>query len=358
VRKTLGQHEIATVQTTEIDRSAGIVNLTTMLAHASGEWIASDWPVCPITDMASPQRMGTALTYARRYALFTLVGIAGEDDLDAPDLCYPGPSSTATVPARSAGNGRGSAFGKAMSAVLLGATLSASLRDMLLAEISAITSSELATRWAQDALPRKNSLMPADAKLVEDAFESMLSALAAPEPAAPESEQSLPPDAGSVVGAPVAQRVVPDDGAVRSTAKHSEGNAAASVDKRALSIAAPRRYRDREHLRSIVKMPCLVCGRKPSDPHHLRYPQPRALGRKASDEFAVPLCRMHHRELHRAGDERAWWKVAGIDPLKVARKLWKEARVNGGRITSSLPSQPGDPEQISESHDPSSSAPA
>src|ERR1700756_4910137 len=86
VRKTLGHHEIATVQTTEIDRSAGMVNLTTMLAHAPGEWIASDWPVCPIADMASPQRMGTALTYARRYALFTLVGIAGEDDLDAPHL--------------------------------------------------------------------------------------------------------------------------------------------------------------------------------------------------------------------------------------------------------------------------------
>src|SRR5215831_14053224 len=90
VRKTLGQHEIATLQTTEIDRSAGMVHLTTMLAHASGEWIASDWPVCPIADMASPQRMGAALTYARRYALFALVGIAGEDDLDAPDLCFAG----------------------------------------------------------------------------------------------------------------------------------------------------------------------------------------------------------------------------------------------------------------------------
>src|SRR4030095_12942974 len=90
VRKTLGQHEIATVQTTALDRAAGLINLTTMLAHASGEWIASDWPVCPVTDMASPQRMGAALTYARRYALFTLVGIAGEDDLDAPDLCFPG----------------------------------------------------------------------------------------------------------------------------------------------------------------------------------------------------------------------------------------------------------------------------
>src|SRR6266436_175195 len=86
VRKTLGRHEIATIQTTAVDPLAGTINLTTMLAHASGEWIASDWPVCPVADMAAPKRMGAALTYARRYALFTLVGIAGEDDLDAPDL--------------------------------------------------------------------------------------------------------------------------------------------------------------------------------------------------------------------------------------------------------------------------------
>src|SRR6266542_6398757 len=92
VRKTLGQHEIATVQTTAIDHAAGMVNLTTTLAHASGEWIASDWPVSPIAETANPQRMGAALTYARRYALFTLVGIAGEDDLDAPDLCDGSPS--------------------------------------------------------------------------------------------------------------------------------------------------------------------------------------------------------------------------------------------------------------------------
>src|SRR6266852_1886194 len=93
VRKTLGQHEIATVQTTAIDQASGLVNLTTMLAHSSGEWIASDWPVCPIAEMVSPQRMGAALTYARRYALFTLVGIAGEDDLDAPDLAAGGPGA-------------------------------------------------------------------------------------------------------------------------------------------------------------------------------------------------------------------------------------------------------------------------
>ena len=89
VRKTLGQHDIAVVQTTAFDQTAGIVNLTTVLAHASGEWIASDWPVCAISETETPHRMGAALTYARRYALFTLVGIAGEDDLDAPDLITP-----------------------------------------------------------------------------------------------------------------------------------------------------------------------------------------------------------------------------------------------------------------------------
>src|SRR6516165_232273 len=106
VRKTLGQHEIATVQTTAIDHTAGMVNLTTTLAHASGEWIASDWPVCPIAETANPQRMGAALTYARRYALFTLVGIAGEDDLDAPDLCD-GPRSPTTSAERSLKAGHG-----------------------------------------------------------------------------------------------------------------------------------------------------------------------------------------------------------------------------------------------------------
>jgi hypothetical protein len=86
IRKSLGRHEIATIQSTGIDKEAGLLRLTTILAHSSGEWISSEWPVCPISDIASAQRMGAALTYARRYALFTLVGIAGEDDLDAPDL--------------------------------------------------------------------------------------------------------------------------------------------------------------------------------------------------------------------------------------------------------------------------------
>jgi hypothetical protein len=106
----------------------------------------------------------------------------------------------------------------------------------------------------------------------------------------------------------------------------------AANDKTVPAVAAPRRYRNREHLRSVAKQPCLICGRKPSDPHHLRYLQPRALGRKTSDEFAVPLCRVHHRAVHRARDERAWWQAAGIDRIKIARKLWKDARINEGRV--------------------------
>src|ERR1700726_4410780 len=105
VRKTLGEHEIATVQTTAIDQAAGIVNLTTVLAHSSGEWIASDWAVCAVAETARPHRMGAALTYARRYALFTLVGIAGEDDLDAPDLISPSRPSSGRDRRPSRGNG-------------------------------------------------------------------------------------------------------------------------------------------------------------------------------------------------------------------------------------------------------------
>jgi hypothetical protein len=106
VRKTLSQHEIATVQTTSIDEAAGIVRLSTVLAHASGEWIASDWPVCPIAETERPQRMGAALTYARRYSLFALVGIAGEDDLDAPDITEPNPEiESLSVNSKTASNG-------------------------------------------------------------------------------------------------------------------------------------------------------------------------------------------------------------------------------------------------------------
>src|ERR1700723_901250 len=110
VRKSLGQHEIATIQTTRIDEAAGQIRLTTLLVHASGEWISSDWPVCASSETAAPHRLGAALSYARRYALFTLVGIAGGDDLDAPDLVAPTPQTKPSGPERTrrsmAPNGR------------------------------------------------------------------------------------------------------------------------------------------------------------------------------------------------------------------------------------------------------------
>jgi ERF superfamily len=327
VRKALGQHEIATLQTTAIDQSAGMVHLTTMLAHASGEWIASDWPVCPIAETANPQRMGAALTYARRYALFTLVGIAGEDDQDAPDLCEAPRSQTSSadehplmprdgqprVPPRRPGNGqrRNSMHGERPAP--LEPEQSAALRERLLSELGTITSADLAAIWAQEALPAKNSLTAADAKLVEDAFEHRLSDLA-PSQTAEAADDAAPSTDVDLVGA---------------HAMLSKGSGELDQpNKSALLLARPRRYRNREHLRYVAQQACLICGRKQSDPHHLRYLQPRALGRKASDEFAVPLCRSHHRAVHRAGDEQAWWKAAGIDPVKIAHELWKQTRLN------------------------------
>jgi hypothetical protein len=105
------------------------------------------------------------------------------------------------------------------------------------------------------------------------------------------------------------------------------------IDKSALAIGNTRRYRDKAHLRFVAKEPCLICGRKPCDPHHLRFAQNRALGRKVSDEFTVPLCRTHHRALHRAGNEALWWQTAGHDPVKAASKLWEETRVRGDAAT-------------------------
>src|SRR5208282_3066999 len=96
------------------------------------------------------------------------------------------------------------------------------------------------------------------------------------------------------------------------------------IDKTVLAFPEPRRMRDRDHVRYVAKQPCLVCGRQPTDPHHLRFAQSRALGRKVSDEFTVPLCRGHHREVHRCGDEAAWWQKAGLDPTIAARALWLE----------------------------------
>jgi ERF superfamily protein len=254
VRKTLGQHEIATLQTTAIDQTAGMVHLTTTLAHASGEWIASDWPVCPIADTANPQRMGAALTYARRYALFTLVGIAGEDDLDAPNLCD-GPLSAAERPFKPMDNGSRMPLQtpsnehardgrKGGVPITLDPEQSAALREKLLTDLGTITSADLAAAWAREALTAKNSLTLTDAKLVEDAFERRLSELSSSEAATPSNDNPSVPQ----VGGPQ----------VIATAESTDAGQAKGIDKSILTVAAPRRYRNREHLRYVAQQACLA----------------------------------------------------------------------------------------------------
>jgi hypothetical protein len=100
----------------------------------------------------------------------------------------------------------------------------------------------------------------------------------------------------------------------------------ASINKSELTLGEPRRRRDKDHLSFVASQACVVCGRRPCEAHHLRFAQPRALGRKVSDEFTVPLCRLHHRELHQFGSEARWWKNARIDPVPIARELWDSSR--------------------------------
>ncbi len=190
------------------------------------------------------------------------------------------------------------------------------MRDRLLVAVADLQSGESAAVWARDALAAKNTLTASDAKIVEDAFEHKLTEFSQ------SGDNQERPDA-DVVGSQSA--AIQQDGPPPDAL---DGEQPAGIDKSVLSVPEPRRYRNREHLLFVARQPCLVCGRKPSDPHHLRFMQPRALGRKVSDEFAVPLCRGHHRAAHRAGDEQPWWQAAGIDPVKIARKLWKQSRGN------------------------------
>jgi len=191
VRKCLGQHEIATVQATAIDGKSGLIRLTTTLVHASGEWVSSDWPVCPVSETAAPHRLGAALTYARRYALFTLVGIAGEDDLDAPDILPAGGlSGSQDRPLRPCQEGGGTqAAGRPLHAAekrarsersrppTLSAEASADLRRRLASEIEQLEDIGVLASWAHNGLPLKNQLSKADAQAIEDAFTTRLNQL-------------------------------------------------------------------------------------------------------------------------------------------------------------------------------------
>jgi hypothetical protein len=209
------------------------------------------------------------------------------------------------------------------------------LRERLLGEIAGLNEADPAVSWAKGVIAAKNSLIAADARIVEIAFEHRLAGLS--DAAAPDEQAR-----------PRAEQIESDAG-VAAPRIDLQGDAkAASIDKGALAIAEPRRYRNKEHLRFVATKACVICGRKPSDPHHLRFTQPRALGRKVSDEFVVPLCRTHHRAVHRVGNELNWWKEVGIEPIKVARSLWNETR--GTRRTNRLEDvDPGPPESASAS---------
>ena len=350
MRKALGGHEIATVQTTAIDQEAGLIRLTTTLAHSSGEWLSSEWPVCAIRETAAPRRMGAALTYARRYALFTLVGIAGEDDLDAPDLNgkvdaaaniapavsakvdvaaetepakapYQRPTATTAASATSATSATITVARKEKAIrparTMLGPEQSAALHEQLLADIGQLQSADEAADWVHRNLSLKNTLTDADADLVEAGFRERLATIESASTWAEEKPQSAPKE-----GSAPSVDYLPSLG--DQTAPPTTPPRAATVRRRRVA-AKTIRLRDKEHCRFVTTQPCVVCGRTPSEAHHIRFAQPRALGRKVSDEYTVPVCRLHHRDLHDYGDEASWWAGVGIDPLPIALELWRRS---------------------------------
>ena len=358
VRKALGGHEIATVQTTEIDKEAGLIPLTTTLAHSSGEWLSSEWPVCAIAETAAPRRMGAALTYARRYALFTLVGIAGEDDLDAPDLTakivsmserseakgevagaegsvnakadadvWPTSLTLSGIrPKSRAGQSRQERNGRPAQAVLE-AEESATQRERLIADIARLQSADEAADWVHENLPVKNTLTAIDAEFVEASFRERLVAFGAIAPMSENWSHVTTAKGGAV---PTDQPPGSDGEPFAAIEDPAAGPTIVPgrVPARRRRVAAKTiRLRDKEHCKFVRAEPCVVCGRAPTEAHHIRFAQPRALGRKVSDEYTVPLCRLHHRDLHGYGDEASWWAGVGIDPLPIALELWRRSRL-------------------------------
>ena len=209
------------------------------------------------------------------------------------------------------------------------------LRDRLIAELDGLQSSDDAAAWAQKTLPAKNTLTDADAESVEARFQAKLDSFGqGVGDAWPKNDASEPSDEGRGEVEP-GQTAEAPPGAGIASSDHPDGVDLADVaqaDGVAGEVSRPRvaaktiRLRDKDHRKFVSRQPCLVCGRSPAEPHHLRYAQPRALGRKVSDEFTVPVCRLHHRELHRVGDEPAWWAGLNIDPMPIAVSLWRRTR--------------------------------
>ena len=281
--------------------------------------------------------MGAALTYARRYALFTMVGIAGEDDLDAPEIpvvmhrkvakavTASQPLAqyhilTSNVPSRAKAASR---YEK------LDAQASVASRTQLIEEINVLSKEELQSR-AAIILKIKNTLTKKDAGLVEEAFAARFNLQDATSKVAPPTRSGSngsPTADGSTVTEPTGRSRRTKKRAANSVnatavassstttdesrldARCAEPDVAADkIDKSKLTFGEPRRVRNKAHLKFVASQACLVCGRSPADAHHLRFTQPRAMGLKVSDEFTVPLCRVHHRDLHNSGNEIDWWK--------------------------------------------------
>jgi hypothetical protein len=179
---------------------------------------------------------------------------------------------------------------------------------------------------------RKNALTADDARQVEERFRAKLMRLTAPIEDHPSHENARSTEEETLTDELVS--LYPDP---------------SRIDKAVLFLPEPRRIRDREHLRSVMRNGCVVCGRTPSDAHHLRFTQKRALGRKVSDEFTVPLCRGHHRELHRYGDEAAWWTRLGFDPITAARGLWLKSHPLPNRTKGIGSSDPSTSAEITQS---------
>lgn len=328
VRKTLSQQEIATIQTTRIEPVTSQIHLTTLLAHASGEWISSDLPVCNSKEVEAPHRMGAALTYARRYALFALVGIAGEDDLDAPDVVTEPP---ATLGPQAAPEPKRRPSGGVLNRPpVLPPERSAELLDRLLGELALREDSDGLLAWAKTSLPLKNTLLEPDARVLEAAYQRRGEEVA---PLEFDLTDQRPVSA-------VAPSLPEQHASGISDEVHAAANTASSQQVGLAFPKEPPRKRSNDHLAFIRTQGCLVCQKTPADAHHLKLAQPRSLGRKVSDEFTVPLCRSHHQSLHRHGNERAWWTNLQIAPLPIAKELWDASPVHltNGETVAPLPS--------------------
>jgi hypothetical protein len=251
--------------------------------------------------------MGAALTYARRYALFALVGIAGEDDLDAPDA-IPAPAAAVRTTSRSDARRDKAILHRAP---LLDPSSSADLKDTMLTELAIFASESELLAWAEKSLGKKNTLLETHAQIVEATYQEKLreielSARAEVEPVRPDH--------------PVAGK----EGEHTVAPSHDNSDSAVG----GLSIPKEVRKRSKAHLLYVRSQPCLVCKQSPCDAHHLKFAQQRALGRKVSDEFTVPLCRAHHHQLHRHANEKAWWANLQITPLAAAKELWNASQLD------------------------------